>query len=272
MARNGLIHGNFTSESVCSGHPDKICDQISDAIVDAVLAQDPYGHVAVETLVTTDCVVLAGEISAHATMDPRKIAREQIRRLGYTEESYHFSDHSPIHTYIHAQSPEIAVGVNDAGAGDQGMMYGYATDETKQSLPTAIAIAHGLAQRIDSVRENKILNYLRPDGKTQVTLRYEKGVPKSIEKVIVAVPHQEHLSLDQVKEDVYREIVTPILSDFGYEISPSHLVVNGTGVWHHGGPASDTGVTGRKIVVDSYGGYARVGGGAFSGKDPTKVG
>ena len=271
MATNGVIQGKFTSESVCSGHPDKIADQISDAIVDAVLAQDPYGHVAIETLVTKDCTVLAGEISSKAVIDPEAIARSQIKRLGYTNKAFHFTDKSPVLIRIQKQSPEIAAGVNNDGAGDQGMMYGYATNETKTSMPTAIAIAHALAARIDQVREDKTLPYLRPDGKTQVTLEYKNGKAIAADTVVVAVPHREDVTLSQVKEDLYQHVVTKVLDEFGFSVPLSNLIVNGTSIWHHGGPASDTGLTGRKIIVDTYGGYARAGGGAFSGKDPTKV-
>ncbi len=271
MPANGTIHGKFTSESVCSGHPDKIADQISDAIVDAVLSQDPYGHVAIETLVTKECTVLAGEISSTAIIDPEQIARGQIKRLGYTNKAFHFTDKSPVLIRIQKQSPEIAAGVDNDGAGDQGMMYGYATNETKTFMPTAIAIAHRLAERIDSVREDHTLPYLRPDGKTQVTLEYKNGKPVAADTVVVAVPHRENITLSQVKEDIYTNVVQSVLSEFGFSIPISKLIVNGTSIWHHGGPASDTGLTGRKIIVDTYGGYARAGGGAFSGKDPTKV-
>jgi len=261
----------FTSESVCAGHPDKICDQISDSIVDAVLAQDKFGRVAVETLVTTNQVVLAGEITLAGKVDFEKVAREQIKRLDYTDPSYGFSDQSPILTLIHKQSREISQGVDNAGAGDQGMMFGYACNETSTLMPLPIALAQALAAKIDAVRISGQLAYLRPDGKSQVTVRYEAGKPVAVEKLVVAVPHQPTIKLEQVKTDVYEQIVTPVLREFGFEISIENLIVNGTGVWHQGGPAADTGVTGRKIVVDTYGGYARGGGGCFSGKDPTKV-
>lgn len=262
---------SFTSESVCSGHPDKICDGVSDAIVDAVLAQDPKGHVAVETLVTDNKIVLAGEVTAKAKVDYEKVAREQIKKLGYTEKNYHFSYHSSLENFIHAQSPEIATGVDNEGAGDQGMMFGYACRQTPELMPLPITLAHRITQRIDEVREQKIVPYLRPDGKSQVTVEYKNGKPKNISHVVVAVPHSEDVDLKQVKKDVYRKIILPILKEYGFAILPDLLIVNGTGVWHQGGPFADTGVTGRKIVVDTYGGYARVGGGAFSGKDPTKV-
>lgn len=261
----------FTSESVCAGHPDKICDQISDAVLDAVLTQDRFGHVACETLVAFNRVIVSGEITANAKVDYKKIIKEQIRRLGYTDPALSFSDKSPIENYLHEQSQEIAVGVDGKGAGDQGMMFGYACDETPQLMPLAITLAHELTKRIDYVREEKLVSYLRPDGKSQVTVEYVNGKPSRVLQVIVAVPHQESVSLTQVKKDIYNAVVVPVLDQFGFKINIKDLIVNGTGVWHIGGPVSDCGVTGRKIVVDGYGGYARVGGGAFSGKDPTKV-
>ena len=267
-----MINTNFTSESVCAGHPDKICDQISDAVLDAVLTQDPNGHVACETLCGFNRVIIAGEITAHAKIDIKKIAKEQITRLGYTDPNYNFSYKSPIEVFVHAQSPEIAVGVaSDKGAGDQGMMFGYACTESQELMPLPIILAHQLARRIDQVREEKILPYLRPDGKTQVTVEYKNGKPVAIEQVVIAVPHSEKVKIAQVKKDIYENVVKVVLSIHGYRIPISKMILNGTGVWHNGGPASDCGLTGRKIVVDGYGGYARVGGGAFSGKDPTKV-
>lgn len=261
----------FTSESVCAGHPDKICDQISDAIVDAVLAQDPYGHVAVETMAAHGQVVLAGEVTANAKVDFAKIARDQIKKLGYTNTKSKFSHESPVSIYVHEQSQEIKVGVDHQGAGDQGMMFGYANSETPQFMPLPITLAHELTKKIDEVREDKTLSYLRPDGKSQVTVEYKNGKAVAIKSVVVAVPHKEEISLEQVKEDLYKKVITPVLKKYGFKISKKDIIVNGTGVWHHGGPSSDSGLTGRKIIVDTYGGYARVGGGAFSGKDPTKV-
>lgn len=261
----------FTSESVCSGHPDKICDAVSDAILDAILARDPYGRVAVETLVTTNTVVLAGEVTTKAKIDYEKIARKQIKRLGYTIPQIQFSDKSEVTLKIHSQSPEISQGVDDAGAGDQGMMFGYACLETRELMPLPITIAHRLAEKIDEVRETKVLPYLRPDGKTQVTISYENGKPVGIESLVLAVPHKEKISLNQVTDDLHKKVVTPVLRKYGFSFPKKDMIVNGTGVWHIGGPHSDTGLTGRKIVVDGYGGYARVGGGAFSGKDPSKV-
>lgn len=261
----------FTSESVCAGHPDKICDQISDAILDAVLTQDRFGHVGCETLVGFNRVILSGEIRANAKVNYRKIAKDQIKRLGYTDPKLNFSDKSPIDVYLHEQSQEIAVGVDSKGAGDQGMMFGYACDETPELMPLAITLAHELTKRTDYVREEDLVSYLRPDGKSQVTVEYINGKPSKIIQVVIAVPHEESVSLNQVKKDIYNSVVVPVLDQYGFKIKIKDLIVNGTGVWHIGGPVSDCGVTGRKIVVDGYGGYARVGGGAFSGKDPTKV-
>lgn len=262
----------FTSESVCAGHPDKVCDSISDAILDEVLRQDGNGKVAVETLVTFNKVIIAGEVTANAKVDFEKVARKRIKDLGYTNPAFNFSDKSDVEVYVHEQSREIAKGVNgQKGAGDQGMMFGFAVNETKSLMPLPITLAHRLAEKIDRTREEKIIGYLRPDGKTQVTVEYKNNKPVSVNEVVIAVPHNEDAPLEQVKKDVFEKIVTPVLGDYGFKISERDLIVNGTGIWHMPGPASDTGVTGRKIVVDTYGGYARVGGGAFSGKDPTKV-
>lgn len=260
----------FTSESVCAGHPDKICDSISDAILDEVLRQDKYGRVAVETMASFNKVLIVGEITANAKVDFEKIARKRIRNLGYIDPYFNFSDKSEILLNIHSQSPEIAKGIRIKGAGDQGMMFGFAVNETKNLMPLPITIAHKLAQRLDDVKK-KILPYLRPDGKTQVTIDYKNGKPYKIKQVVIAVPHKENIKLSQVKKDVYENVVKNVLAEFGFKIKEKDLVVNGTGIWHMPGPAVDAGLTGRKIIVDTYGGYARVGGGAFSGKDPTKV-
>ncbi len=264
---------SFTSESVCAGHPDKICDSISDSILDEVLRQDKEGKVAVETLVTANKIVIVGEVSANAKIDYEKIARKRIKDLGYTDPLLDFTNLSDVEVYIHEQSGEIAEGVSKKkrGAGDQGMMFGYACRETKNLMPLPITIAHRLAEKIDQTRENKTIPYLKPDGKTQVTIEYKDGLPYKVRQVVIAVPHQEKIKLEQVKKDVYKKIVTPILDEFGFKIKIEDLIVNGTGIWHFSGPAADSGLTGRKIIVDTYGGYARVGGGAFSGKDPTKV-
>lgn len=261
----------FTSESVCAGHPDKICDQVSDAILDEAFRVDKYSRVAVETMVTKNFLALAGEVTTKAKLNYKKIAQRVVRDLGYTIPVLNFSDKSEIIVKIHTQSPEIAVGVDNLGAGDQGMMFGYASNETKEFMPLPIMLAHRLAMGIDKLRETRRLPYLRPDGKTQITVGYEKNIPKTIENIVLAVPHEEKIKLSQVKEGLFNLLVTPILHEYGYKIKRDQLIVNGTGVWHIGGPASDTGVTGRKIIVDTYGGMARQGGGAFSGKDPTKV-
>ncbi len=262
---------HFASESVCAGHPDKVADQISDAIVDAVLALDPNGRTAVETLVAHDRVVLAGEINTNAKVDIEAIARREIKRLGYTEPAWGFSDKSPIINLLHQQSPEISVGVDDFGAGDQGLMFGYASNETPEYLPLPISLAHALTRALDTSRESGALPHLRPDGKAQVVVRYEDKKPVAVEHVTIAVPHDERVSLDRIREDIYTTVISPVLDSYGYQIARKDIVVNGTGVWHQPGPSSDSGLTGRKIVVDGYGGYARVGGGAFSGKDPSKV-
>ncbi len=261
----------FTSESVSAGHPDKICDQISDAIVDAALAKDKYSRLGVETMVTKNFIALAGEVTTKGKLNYAKIAQDVIKNLGYTDPDLNFTYKSPIEVKIHTQSPDIAVGVDNLGAGDQGMMFGYACCETPSLMPLPIILAHQLVSRIDEVKEKKILPYLRPDGKSQITVRYEDDKPVGVETVVLAVPHKESIDRDQVKQDLYQHVVCPVLKKYGYKISLGDVVLNGTGVWHYSGPAADTGVTGRKIVVDTYGGMARVGGGCFSGKDPTKV-
>jgi S-adenosylmethionine synthetase len=261
----------FTSESVCNGHPDKICDQISDAVLDEALKQDKYSRVAVETMVTKNFIALAGELTTKGKISYAKIARNIIKKLGYIDPQLGFTDKSPIIVKIHTQSTEIAQGVNVDGAGDQGMMFGYACDETDTYMPASIEIAHRLVRAIDYMRESKKLSYLRPDGKSQVTVIYENGIPVGIDNVVLAVPHEELIDLEQVKKDLYEHVVIPVLAKLNFSIKYDQLIFNGTGAWHIGGPVSDTGVTGRKIAVDGYGGVARVGGGAFSGKDPTKV-
>jgi S-adenosylmethionine synthetase len=260
----------FTSESVSAGHPDKICDSISDAILDDALRQDPRARVGVETLVGFNKIVIVGEITANAKIDYEKIARKRIKDLGYTNPAFNFSDQSPIVLDIHEQSPEISKGVKVKGAGDQGMMFGFACRETKTLMPLPITIAHRLAQRLDETKK-KTLPFLRPDGKTQVTIDYKNGIPHKVLQVVIAVPHDETIRLEEVKKALFKEVVKKVLDEFGLKINEKDFIVNGTGVWHMPGPASDAGLTGRKIIVDTYGGYARVGGGAFSGKDPTKV-
>ena len=266
-----MNHQLFTSESVCAGHPDKICDAISDAIVDAVLTKDPFGHVGVETLVTKNKVVLAGEVKTKSDINFVNIARQEIKRLGYTDPELEFTYNSSIDCYIHTQSPEINQGVKKNGAGDQGMMFGFACKETKELMPLPITIAHTLTKNIDRARERKIIPHIRPDGKSQVTVRYENGKPIGIENIVLAVPHTEDIEQSVLKEELYKKVVIPVLAKYHHTIKKEEIILNGTGVWHISGPVSDTGVTGRKIIVDTYGGYARVGGGAFSGKDPTKV-
>ncbi len=267
-----MIKTSFTSESVASGHPDKICDQISDAIVDAALAADPMARVAVETLVTTNRIVLAGEVTCKKKLDYEKIARKTIKSLGYTKSAYNFSDKSPISIYIHQQSADIAQGVDDGGAGDQGMMFGYATNETPEYMPMPLILAHRLVERMDNLRENKTLPFLRPDGKSEVKVNYENGKPVSIERIVLAVPHDPKVSNSALKRALYEKVVKPVCKQYKLAAPKEiDIIVNGTGKWDIGGPASDTGVTGRKIIVDTYGAFARHGGGAFSGKDPTKV-
>lgn len=265
----------FTSESVCAGHPDKICDQISDAIVDAALAVDPKARTAIETVAGADRICLFGEMRTNKKINFEKIARDTIKRLGYTNPEWGFSYKSTFESYIHGQSPEIAMGVDHdgvVGAGDQGMMFGYACDETPELMPLPIQLAHSLTKQIDTLRETKKLSWLRPDGKAQVTIRYENDKPVAVEKLVAAVAYDEKTSAEQVRKDVIKYVFTPVLKKYKFALpSDENIVVNGTGAWHIPGPQSDAGLTGRKIVVDTYGGYARVGGGAFSGKDPSKV-
>lgn len=262
----------FTSESVCAGHPDKICDAISDAIVDAALAQDPKSRTGIETVAGANQISLYGEIKTKAKIDFEAIVRETVRRLGYSEPAWGFSQESIFSNDIHQQSPEIALGVDQDGAGDQGMMFGYACTETPELMPLPIALAHSLARRIDEIRESGKLTWLRPDGKAQVTVRYEDDKPVAVEKVVAAVAHDETTTAAQVREDIIAQVIRPVFKDYGFDLpGDEDIIINGTGLWHIPGPESDAGLTGRKIVVDTYGGYARVGGGAFSGKDPSKV-
>jgi S-adenosylmethionine synthetase len=261
----------FTSESVASGHPDKICDQISDAILDECLSQDKYSHTAIECLATVNHLTLAGEVKSRAKVDYQAVARKVIKRLGYVDKIFNFSFKSPIDNHIHQQSDDIAKGVDSGGAGDQGMMFGYATDETKILMPLPIILAHRLVEKLDLVRERKIISYLRPDGKSEVKVRYEKSIPKAVERVVLAVPHDPKIGNNELKKDLLKYVVKPVLHMFGFDCDLKDLMVNGTGKWEIGGPASDTGLTGRKIIVDTYGGMGRHGGGCFSGKDPSKV-
>ncbi len=284
----------FTSESVTEGHPDKIADQISDGVLDAVLADDPYGRVACETLVNTGLVVVSGEISTDTYVDIQEIARETISRIGYNDADLGFSaDSCAVLNAIDKQSPDIAQGVDDslehrtdaddddeldvAGAGDQGMMFGFATNETRESLmPLPISLAHRLAHRLAEVRKAEVMPYLRPDGKTQVTVRYENGQPIEVEKVLISTQHRDGVDCDTlIRPDLWEQVLHPILPAELYDAqklnTKQNFLVNPTGRFVIGGPVGDAGLTGRKIIVDTYGGMARHGGGAFSGKDPSKV-
>jgi S-adenosylmethionine synthetase len=262
----------FTSESVCAGHPDKICDAISDAIVDAALDQDPHSRTGIETVAGANQISLFGEIKTTAKIDYEAIARAVVERLGYVNPDWGFSQESIFSNDVHQQSPEIALGVDQDGAGDQGMMFGYACRETPEFMPLPIALAHALTRQIDGVRESGKLKWLRPDGKAQVTVRYENDKPVAVEKLVLAVAHSESTTSEQVRQGAIDAIVKPVLRRYGFkQPKDTDIIINGTGLWHIPGPESDAGLTGRKIVVDTYGGYARVGGGAFSGKDPSKV-
>ncbi len=275
----------FTSESVTEGHPDKICDKISDAILDALLAQDPYSRVACETCCTTGLVMIMGEITTKAVVDYQQIVRETVREIGYDRAKYGFDcDSCAVLSSVHEQSPDIALGVDksleakngeivdkyDTGAGDQGLMFGYACDETPELMPLPISLAHKLAIQLTAVRKNHTLDYLRPDGKTQVTVEYQDDVPVRVDTVVISTQHSDSVTLETIREDLIAHVIKPII--------PAHLIdeqtkiyINPTGRFVVGGPAGDSGLTGRKIIVDTYGGYSRHGGGAFSGKDPTKV-
>jgi S-adenosylmethionine synthetase len=270
----------FTSESVTEGHPDKVADQISDGVLDAVMSEDPTGRVACETLVNTGLVVVSGEISTTTYVDIQDIARETIRRIGYVDADLGFSaDSCAVINAIDKQSPDIAQGVDsasdaegDAGAGDQGMMFGYATRETPELMPLPIALAHKLAKHLADVRRAGTLGYLRPDGKTQVTVRYADGRPAAIERVLISTQHREGAE-SVIPDDLWEHVIEPILPADLYDAKELRrtLLVNPTGRFVIGGPVGDAGLTGRKIIVDTYGGMARHGGGAFSGKDPSKV-
>lgn len=265
------MYKKFTSESVAAGHPDKICDQISDAVLDEALRQDPNSHAGVETFVTSDFILVGGEVKTNAKINYKKLAKETVKKLGYTDPVYDFTDKAKIKILVHEQSNDIALGVDSGGAGDQGMMFGFATNQTKELMPLPISIAHRLTQRLDEVREKKIIPYLRPDGKSEVTVVYENGKPKSVEKIVLAAAHKPRITNTEIKNDLFKFVVSPVLEEFGYKVSKKDFIVNGTGIWLIPGPTSDAGLTGRKIIVDAYGGYGRAGGGAFSGKDPTKV-
>ena len=275
----------FTSESVTEGHPDKICDKISDAILDEILRQDPVSRVACETFATTGIVNVMGEITTTATLDIQKIVRETVSEIGYTRAKYGFDASTcAVLSSIHAQSPDIAMGVDkcaeakdgemndelDTGAGDQGLMFGFACDETPELMPLPISLSHKLAKRLTEVRKNGTLSYLRPDGKTQVTVEYEGDKPVRVDTIVVSSQHSEDVSHDKIRKDIIEKVILPIVPKELLD-GKVNIFVNPTGRFVIGGPAGDTGLTGRKIIVDTYGGYSRHGGGAFSGKDPTKV-
>lgn len=265
----------FTSESVTEGHPDKICDQISDAVLDALLTQDKNSRVAVETFTTTGLVIVGGEVTTHADIDVQKIVREVLENIGYTDPAYGIdAEHAGVLVSIHEQSPDIAQGVNkqsleEQGAGDQGLMFGYASNETEELMPLPIILSHKLARRLSEVRKNGEIPYLRPDGKTQVAVEYVDGRPTKLKNVVVAAQHHDNITLEELRNDVLEKVIKPVCENYLDE--NTEYFINMTGKFVIGGPQGDTGLTGRKIIVDTYGGMGRHGGGCFSGKDPSKV-
>ncbi len=260
----------FTSESVTEGHPDKVADQISDAVLDAILSRDPQGRVACETLVTTGLVLVAGEITTNCYVDIPKLARATIGEIGYNDAAYGFDNNAcAVLTAIDEQSPDIALGVDTGGAGDQGMMFGFAVNETAQLMPLPIFLAHRLTEKLADVRKKKVLNYLRPDGKSQVTIEYENGRPKRVHTVVVSCQHGPDKEQEQIAKDIIEHVIRPVCGD--YLDGETIFHVNPTGRFIIGGPPGDCGLTGRKTIVDTYGGMGRHGGGCFSGKDPSKV-
>jgi S-adenosylmethionine synthetase len=261
----------FTSESVTEGHPDKIADQISDSILDEVLRQDPAGRVACETMVTTGLILIGGEITTKGWVDFARVARETVKEIGYTRAKYGFdSETCAVISAIDAQSPDISIGVDTGGAGDQGLMFGYACNETKELMPLPIQLAHQLVRRLSQVRRNGALQYLRPDGKSQVTVEYDEGRPIRVDAVVISTQHGPEVGAEQIREDIIDEVIRPTIPEHLLDRNTKYYV-NPTGRFVIGGPQGDTGLTGRKIIVDTYGGAAPHGGGAFSGKDPTKV-
>jgi S-adenosylmethionine synthetase len=269
MSRNGRYL--FTSESVTEGHPDKIADQISDSILDAILAQDPVSRVACETLVTTGLAIVAGEITTSAYVDFQDVVRATINEIGYNRGKYGFdAETCAVLSSIHSQSPDIAMGVDTGGAGDQGLMFGYACTETEELMPMPIMLAHKLVKGLSTARREGVMDYLRPDGKSQVTIEYEKGKPVRVDTVVVSTQHSSTVSNETLREDITDKIVNVVIPREMMD-SKTRVLINPTGRFVVGGPHGDAGVTGRKIIVDTYGGAAPHGGGAFSGKDPTKV-